>query len=69
MSLVTKPSGRKSTNKAEGSIVYSAPAYHIGVNKYAIELVDANKFIRPSKLPAGASEQAEKDLIIPENLL
>ena len=27
---------------------------HIGVNNYAIELVDTNRFIRPSKSPAGA---------------
>ena len=27
---------------------------HTGINDYAIELVDANGFIRPSKSPAGA---------------
>ena len=27
---------------------------HIGINKYAIKLVDANIFIKPSKSPADA---------------
>ena len=27
---------------------------HTGINDYAIELIDANGFIRPSKLPTGA---------------
>ena len=39
------------------------------VNKYAIELVDANGFSRPFKSPAAAPRQAGKSLIIPEEFL
>ena len=69
MSWVTKPNRRKSTDIAVDSTVRSHPKYHTGVNKYAIELVDTNGFTRPSKSPVGAPGQAEKGLIIPENLL
>ena len=99
MSLVTKPSGRRSTDTAVGLIVHNHPEYpedeegvhpsrrpqrtsliaeetptkvpveyadfadvfspdlasklpeHAGVDDHVIELVDANKFIRPSKSP------------------
>ena len=102
MSLVTKPSRRRSTDIVVGLIVHNYPEYpedeegvhpshrtqrtslianetptkvpieyanfadvfspdlaskppeHTGINDYAIELVDANMFIRPSKLPTGA---------------
>ena len=100
MSLVTKPSGRRSTDTAVGLIVHNHPEYpedeegvhpsrrpqrtsliaeetptkvpvkyadfafspdlaselpeHTGINDYAIKLVDANGFIKPSKLPKGA---------------
>ena len=99
MSLVTKPSGRRSTDTAVGLIVHNYPEYpeneedvhpshksqragliakkaptkipaeyadfaffsdlasklpeHTGLNDYAIKLVEADGFIRPSKLPAG----------------
>ena len=69
MSLITKLSGRKSINTTVGSIVHSHPEYHTGVSKYAIKLVYANKFTRPSKSPAGAPGQVGKSLIITEDLL
>ena len=33
---------------------------HTGINDHAIELADADEFIRPSKSPAGAPRQAGK---------
>ena len=69
MGLVTKPGGRKSTDTAVNSIVRSHPEYHTRVNHYAIKLVDANGFTRPSKSPARAPRQAEKGLILQEDLL
>ena len=116
MSLVTKPSGRKSTNIAEDLIVHNHPQYpedekgvhpsrrpqrtsliaektpmkisveyadfadvffpdlasklpeHIGINDYAIELINANRFIRPSKLPTGAlilfDQKTDRSLLV-----
>ena len=42
---------------------------HTGINDHAIELVDANAFIRPFESPASAPRQAGKGLILPEDFL
>ena len=42
---------------------------HTGIKDRSLEQINANRFIRPFKLPAGTPRQAEKSLILLENFL